>query len=311
MARTNPSKRRKVESSEGRKTEAFRPRQRGEAAFKERSDVHVVAPGILCDTEPRGHATPRGRSPLEIVVDASEGFIPLWAEGTTLRWRFRERSLSRFDDPAAVKEEVRTLFAEALLAWGSAAPVTFKEEVDLWDFEIVMRNADDCDAGGCVLASAFFPDAGRHTLDLYPKMFTQSRKEQIDTILHEIGHIFGLRHFFAQLSENAWPSEVFGTHDKFSIMNYGEFSELTTADKDDLTQLYRLAWSGALTHINGTPIRLVRPFHTLAFAPEGLVAAAQMSMLCVQRPASEGMVPLVQLPRVFPERLQAAYLNGP
>ena len=52
-------------------------------------------------------------------------------------------------------------------------------------------------------------------------MFTQSPEEQVETLIHEIGHVFGLRHFFAQLSETAWASEVFGTHDPLSIMNYG------------------------------------------------------------------------------------------
>ena len=60
------------------------------------SEVHVFGHKIVCDTEPRGHATPRGRSPLEIVVDASEGFIPLWARNSTLRWQFRESSMRAF-----------------------------------------------------------------------------------------------------------------------------------------------------------------------------------------------------------------------
>ena len=44
-------------------------------------------------TEQRGHPTPRGRHPLRIVVDASEGFIPLWAQDVVLRWRFHEESM--------------------------------------------------------------------------------------------------------------------------------------------------------------------------------------------------------------------------
>lgn len=208
--------------------------------------------------------------PHRLVLDASEGFIPLWARDSTLHWRFRERSLDYFADPAAASAEIRNLIADALLQWGSSAPVTFKEDTDLWDFEIVMRHADECNpGGGCVLASAFFPDSGRHQLNLYPKLFTQSRKEQVDTFIHEIGHAFGLRHFFALVSESAWPAEIFGTHSKFSIMNYGVLSELTSADKDDLTRLYQLAWGGSLTHINGTPIRLVKPYHTLAFFSGG------------------------------------------
>jgi matrixin len=277
MARTNTTKRQKPEKSEARRADAFQLREGEKPTREAESQVHVLGPGIVCDTEPRGHATPRGRSPREIVVDASEGFIPVWAKNMTLRWRFRERSMNDFANPAAAKSEIRNLFAEALLAWGTAAPVKFTEDEDVWDFEIVMRRGDDCNAsGGCVLASAFFPDSGRHQLALYPKMFTQSRKEQMDTFIHEIGHIFGLRHFFANVSETAWPSEIFGTHSKFSIMNYGSLSELTAEDKDDLRRLYQLAWSGALTHINGTPIRLVKPFNTLAPAPDSMVAVGQI-----------------------------------
>jgi hypothetical protein len=277
MARTNPTKRQKSERSEARVANAFQLQEGEETTHEAESQVHILGPGIVCDTEPRGYATPRGRSPLEIVVDASEGFIPLWAINMTLRWRFRERSMNNFVNPAAAKREIRRLFAEALLKWDTAAPVKFSEDEDVWDFEIVMRRADDCNpSGGCVLASAFFPDAGRHRLVLYPRMFTQSRKEQIDTFIHEIGHIFGLRHFFANVSETAWPSEIFGTHSPFSIMNYGSLSELTAEDKDDLRRLYQSAWSGTLTHINGTPIRFVKPFHTIGAPRDSMVAVDQI-----------------------------------
>jgi hypothetical protein len=235
-----------------------------EPTAKAEEQTHILRPGAVCDTDPRGHALPRGRSPLEIVVDASEGFIPLWAKNTTLRWRFRERSMSYFANPTAAKKELRKLLGEAILAWGTAAPVKFTEDVDVYDFELVMRKAADCDAAGCTLASAFFPDSGRHKLELYPTLFEQPRDEQVETLVHEMGHVFGLRHFFANISEKEWPVELFGSHNKFSIMNYGDLSELTDEDKSDLRTLYQLAWSGKLTNINGTPIRFVKPFHTLS-----------------------------------------------
>lgn len=241
----------------------------------ELEQVHVVGKGIICETEDAGSATPRGLSPLEIVLDASEGFIPLWAPETTLRWRFRESSLARFENPQALRATIEQLLGEALLLWGDAIPIKFAQRDDAWDFEIVMRDLDSCNARGCVLASAFFPDAGRHELFIYPKMFTQIRREQVETLAHEIGHIFGLRHFFAQISEGQWASVVFGEHSKFSIMNYGEDSTLTEFDKSDLKRLYELVWSGELTEINGTPIRLVRPYHDSGIpASEGMLSAA-------------------------------------
>jgi hypothetical protein len=233
--------------------------------------VHVYGNEFVCDTESRGFATPGGRSIAEIVVDASEGFVPLWAKETTLRWRFREASLRVFANPAKARAEIRNLLAEALVAWADATPIKFAEREDLWDFEIAVQNGDHCSADGCVIASAFFPDAGRHLFKLFPKMFEQDRQEQVDTLIHELGHVFGLRHFFAQISEKTWRSEIFGTHKPFSIMNYGAQSRLTAADKSDLKRLYQKVWAGELTHINGTPVKLVKPFHSLGTSAGTLV----------------------------------------
>lgn len=228
--------------------------------------VHVVSDGVVCATEGRGHATPGDRRPAEIVVDATEGFIPLWSAGSILKWRFQERSFAGAAGPGEARETVLDLLSDALLRWGPAAPVAFTHDADVWDFEVVLRNAPDCGPAGCVLASAFFPDAGRHQLTIYPTIFEQSREEQVETLIHELGHVFGLRHFFADVSETAWPSEVFGTHSPFSIMSYGPTSTLTEADLGDLTELYTSVWSGRLTHINATPVRFVSPFSTLANA---------------------------------------------
>ncbi len=237
-------------------------------------EVHVFGPrgNFVCDTEPAGHATPKGRSIIEIVVNAPGGFIPLWVKGTTLRWRFRETSMKYFAKPAAAKTYIRKLLGEALLQWGDAVPVKFSEQETNWDFEIVMKKVDDCDPNGCVLASAFFPDAGRHELFLYPILFKQSREEQVETIAHEIGHTFGLRHFFAKIAETGAPSEIFGVHNKVSIMNYGKDSRLTDNDKKDLKRMYQMAWKGELTDINGTPIQWVKPFHTTPTSAENVVA---------------------------------------
>ncbi|MBL8296803.1 MAG: matrixin family metalloprotease [Rhodanobacteraceae bacterium] len=234
-----------------------------EDAFKKARTgcAHVFGKGYRCATDELGYKTPRGRGPAELVLDASEGFIPLWEKGVTLRWRFNENSFLQFTRPAAAKKAVRNLMSKGLLLWQDAVPVKFAERTDAWDFEVIVRERDDCDINGCTLASAFFPDQGRHQLFIYPKSFEQSQDEQIETMAHEFGHVFGLRHFFAQLHETAWASEVFGEHQPFSIMNYGDKSEMTEQDRRDLKMLYTKVWAGELKQINGTPIRLVRPYH--------------------------------------------------
>lgn len=219
--------------------------------------AHELKKGFICVTDARAQSS----SPSRLVIDATEGFIPLWEPRQVLRWKFNQASLSVFRWPDRIKTRIQLLLNAAVAAWRGAAPVRFAENPDNSDFEIVVERRKDCTSQGCVLASAFFPDAGRHHLHVFPAMFEQSLKEQLDTLIHEIGHIFGLRHFFAPDQETAWPVEIFGTHRPFSIMNYGGLSELTDADRDDLKKLYQSAWNGSLTAINGTPIKLVRPFH--------------------------------------------------
>ena len=86
------------------------------------------------------------------------------------------------------------------------------------------------------------------------------RSEQVETLAHEFGHVFGLRHWFANISETGWPSELFGKDKQFTIMNYNSDSVMTETDKDDLKKLYVAAWDRTLTAINGTPVRLFRPY---------------------------------------------------
>ena len=252
---------RKTATASAAGADPFTLRSAKDAEKARESQLHVYGKRVKCVTDTRGFATPHNDDRVRIVVDASEGYIPLWSRRSTLRWRFQAQSLATFENPDAAKVAIRVLLGEALLAWGDAVPIKFAERQDAWDFEIAVRNADDCDAAGCTLASAFFPDSGRHELLIYPKMFQQPRQEQVETLEHELGHVFGLRHFFAKISEKSWPSQIFGTHKPFSIMNYGAKSHMTSADKADLKTLYRQVWGGTLTEINGTQIKLVRPFH--------------------------------------------------
>ena len=71
-------------------------RREPDALAREREpEVHVYGKGTakrVCRTDTRGFPQPQNRSPLEIVVDASGGFVPLWEPNTVLRYRFQRRS---------------------------------------------------------------------------------------------------------------------------------------------------------------------------------------------------------------------------
>ncbi|MBB4080517.1 hypothetical protein GGR28_003151 [Lewinella aquimaris] len=230
---------------------------------------HQISDNILCDTDSIGHAQPDGRSSTELVLDAPNGFIPLWEPNSTLMWRFQERSFVIYRNPEAAKQYVRNLLTEAIIAWGDAVPVRFSERSHGVDFEIAINPAAKCYPAGCVLASAFFPDSGQHELVLYPTLFEQSRQEQLETMIHELGHVFGLRHFFAKTHEPQRNSVLFGEQNSFTIMNYGPNSQLTDADRNDLRRLYQEVWSGQRQAINGTPVQQVTPYSTLLYCNHG------------------------------------------
>ncbi len=154
--------------------------------------THVYGNHVVCDTESRGYPTPGNRGETELRVDASKGFIPLWAKGVTLAWRFNENSMLVFDNPSLAESAIESLFSDALAAWGDAVPVKFVKSSDAWDFEIVMRPVVNCNANGCVLASSFFPGGGQQKFYLYPTLFDQNQEDKITTFCHELGHIFGL-----------------------------------------------------------------------------------------------------------------------
>ena len=240
---------------------SFRKKKGRKAAEARAPFVHFYRKGVMCTTNRRGYPTPRNRSPLELVVDTRNGYVPLWGPNVTLHWRFDDDSFETLEKPEKRKDHVREMLARGITLWGDACPVSFTERRDDWDFEIRYSPVDDCDPNGCTHARAFFPDMPRSNLLLYPILFDQSAKEQVETMAHELGHIFGLRHFFALLTET-WPAEKFGAHSKFSIMNYddlGAESRMTENDRSDLKALYKGAWDGSLTEINGTKIRLFRP----------------------------------------------------
>jgi hypothetical protein len=215
--------------------------------------------GIRCATDP-----PRKLDiQPEVVVDLVDDKVPLWVRGTTLHWTFNEASFERYGEAQGTRRKVAGLMREAIAAWGEAAPVRFERDDEAWDFDIYMRRRRDCD-DGCVLASAFFPASRRERLVLYPTLFEYDHAEQVSTMVHEIGHIFGLRHYFAQKNadERQFPSLVFGKHSPLTIMNYGDESRLTETDLRDLKRLYQAAWSADAEAVIGRSVRLVAARHT-------------------------------------------------
>jgi len=200
---------------------------------------------------------------LRIMVDSTDGVIPLWAPNQALRWGFDLPSFEQtFQDSKGVMEFVRKAIESALTSW-DFLPIQFIYQETNTDFRVKMISQKDCDSSGCVLASAFFPDSNRNTVYLYPTLFEEPNLSDIvQTLEHEIGHIFGLRHYFAATLERENPAELFGKDSERSIMNYGTLSVMTDDDRKDLKNLYNLAWNGQLTKIGSAEIHFIFPFRS-------------------------------------------------
>lgn len=229
----------------------------GDDIFEFKSSEKIRHRCITDDADTQIINEKRSNSDIESVTEIVVGIgneIPLWKKNITLKWMFNP-IFETYNNSSQVKNYIRNLFTTAISMWGDSSPINFIESSEQSDFDITMR-PDNCNANGCTLASAFFPNDLNKTLSLYPKMFQQSREEQVETMVHEIGHIFGLRHFFAKELESRWRSEIFGDHVPLTIMNYGIQSTLTEQDKSDLKTLYRVVWANDLTRINGLPIKL-------------------------------------------------------
>ncbi len=205
-----------------------------------------------------------------------EPIIPLWGllgeSKQLLTWEFYDDSLgdyflnlsnSRelFGNKNELKKYIRDLIIESMQLWGDSSPYILQESDGITDFRVKVKVFDNCNPKGCVLASAFFPSDEDKELVLYPILFKQTRNKQVETIVHELGHIKGLRHSFAQ-EEIGWPNALFGHDNPISIMNYGVNSQLTDIDKEDLRKLYQAVWSGRLKELNNMPIKLYYTLHT-------------------------------------------------
>jgi hypothetical protein len=207
--------------------------------------------------------TEKNAASVEAVFDDGQGHIPLWASGQTLTWKYTNDSVFT----GITQQKFESDLKAALAAW-EWTPVKFigpKDASATVDFTVHifghMNPQKDQEGNilGHVLAMTFMPNEPEKVFNVWQPPSGAGTLQA--TIEHEVGHIFGLRHWFALEKEG---SIVYFRHDPEnpqSIMNYGRDSVLTEKDRTDLKDFYTSVWTGEIKSLkdveSGEPMHVV------------------------------------------------------
>ncbi len=208
-------------------------------------DESTMHPYSCCTQEHDGVA--------EIYLGIERGALHLWESGCVINWTARRDG---WPSRRSARKAVRATM-DACNAWNKVMDgrVTFQYVSNLSDAAIELRFDKDGREG--LLASAFFPNEYRRDLNflrVYSSSFDRRYRRRYrlyNTMLHEIGHILGLRHEFAHETEKGMESILFGTRNKKSVMAYYPSQEIQDTDIDFIRKAYDELKDGEIVRAEG------------------------------------------------------------
>lgn len=187
--------------------------------------------------------------------------IPRWntspSQHTTLKWFLKADGFPSADVAMAAAEAINHA-AEAMnqaarewnnMAFGVIVSQTMDEAAA--NFNLIYKvNGPTEDMEG-VYAEAFFPNQAHRDVIVYEFGMEESNRYKLKNVfLHELGHVFGLRHEFA-LEEEGDGAKQFMKPNKDSVMDYNDLPTIQETDKEGIRQFYKLA---DRTKIDGSPV---------------------------------------------------------
>ncbi|KAL6794416.1 hypothetical protein J3E68DRAFT_406744 [Trichoderma sp. SZMC 28012] len=192
------------------------------------SPLHTFVAKYRCATEAYGCT--------EVRVGKGE-YIPRWRKGSELTYTINEDSFPTLAEAVQVKAAMPT----AISMWKSIGPRFKYLEVDNNDSATFVITY--CRHGPRnIYASSFFPDQSPGELLVYN--LALSNAIHLPNILaHEVGHILGLRHEFADeyhREGKILPCVLLGEKNPRSIMNYYEDPGQLQVSEQDLRGLKEL-----------------------------------------------------------------------
>ena len=213
--------------------------------FAEVREKEIAARKARREADEQGFGTAHVESSHGLVAATRNGKVVRWAPGTVLTYRVVRASF-------ATEQEYRTVVDNMIAAtreWEMTCGVNFQHKKELDGKRGVGR--EGClfvvykfDAGGKVIASAFFPSDPRERRHvLVDGSYFTTGFDKVGVFRHELGHVLGFRHEHVRNeapaacpNEPLWDAQPLGKYDPKSVMHYfcGEVGsrELKISDLD-------------------------------------------------------------------------------
>ncbi|KAM0186121.1 hypothetical protein ACHAPI_011859 [Fusarium lateritium] len=197
--------------------------------------------------EPTLAAAPSSEPNLPSIVLGYDSIIPRWKTPTTLKWYLMA-------DKFPSNEEAETAAAalnQAADEWHNIDfGVTIRQTQNKKEanFNLVYRKNSRREPDD--LGRAFFPnDADDDILIFSLALQPEERYRLKNVFLHELGHVFGLRHEFG-LAEGL-GAQQFMAKNSLSVMDYNKAPSIQETDKQGIRAFYKLAEG---FEVNGSPV---------------------------------------------------------
>ncbi|KAE9569732.1 hypothetical protein CGMCC3_g14154 [Colletotrichum fructicola] len=176
-------------------------------------------------------------SPFDAIQVGLDSIIPRWKASTALKWFLKSEGFPSADGAKLAAETMN----QAAQDWNDLSfGVSISQTTDeaAANFNLVYQDNPPDEPG--LLASAFFPLQADMDVVIYGTGLKNSENYPLkSTLLHELGHVFGLRHEFAD--EDSRGQIQFMEANKDSVMSYNGVVIIEETDKHGIREFYKLA----------------------------------------------------------------------